>query len=147
MITHTYTHTQPFNGRLSGTTRVGWYQKKLTHSHPSWPLDILYQLPPFTTIYSILCVQFTCLTIHFDNLSPGPLWSSSWSWTLCFILYAFSSPSHYLLLLQISRHHQTLPSYQLIPSAYSTKEPTPTTSPLSFLHTRHIHPSLRQYLH
>ena len=27
------THTQPFNGLWSGTTRVGQYQKK--HSHPS----------------------------------------------------------------------------------------------------------------
>ena len=29
-------HTQPFNGPWSGTTRVGWYQKKHspTHTHP-----------------------------------------------------------------------------------------------------------------
>ena len=25
---NTHTHTQPFNGLWSGTTRVGWYQKK-----------------------------------------------------------------------------------------------------------------------
>jgi len=34
---HTHTHTQPFNGRWSGTTRVGGrYQKKhsSTHTHP-----------------------------------------------------------------------------------------------------------------
>ena len=33
---HTHTHTQPFNGPLSGTTRVGQYQKKHspTHTHP-----------------------------------------------------------------------------------------------------------------
>ena len=33
---HTRTHTQPFNGLLSGTTRVGRYQKKHspTHTHP-----------------------------------------------------------------------------------------------------------------
>ena len=31
-----HTHTQPFNGRLSGTTRVGRYQKKHSpaHTHP-----------------------------------------------------------------------------------------------------------------
>jgi len=31
-----HTHTQPFNGLLSGTTRVGRYQKKNspTHTHP-----------------------------------------------------------------------------------------------------------------
>ena len=33
---HTHTHTQPFNGLLSGTTRVGQYQKKHSpaHTHP-----------------------------------------------------------------------------------------------------------------
>ena len=33
---HTHTHTQPFNGLWSGTTRVGRYQKKHspTHTHP-----------------------------------------------------------------------------------------------------------------
>ena len=43
-------------------------------------------------IHSILCVQFTCLTILFDNLFPGPLWSSSWSWTLNFKFHAFLHP-------------------------------------------------------
>ena len=34
--TNTHTHTQPFNGLWSGTTRVGRYQKKHspTHTHP-----------------------------------------------------------------------------------------------------------------
>ena len=60
-IEHFFTHdTQPFNGLWSGTTQVGRYQKKLTHSHPSWSSDTLYQLPPVTTIHSILLVQFTC---------------------------------------------------------------------------------------
>ena len=87
MALHTHTHN-----RWSETTRVGRYQKELTHSHPSWSSDILYQLPPFTMIHSILCVQFTCLTMLYDNLSPGPLWSSSWSWTLYFLLHAFLHP-------------------------------------------------------
>ena len=38
-------------------------KETITHSHPSWSSDILYQLPPFTTIHSILFVQFTCLTV------------------------------------------------------------------------------------
>ena len=50
-------------------------EETFTHSHPSWSSDILYQLPPSTTIH----VQFTCLTVLFHNLSPGPLWSSSWT--------------------------------------------------------------------
>ena len=64
----------------------------LTHSHPSWSSNILYQLPPFTTIHSIFFVQFMWQTVLFDNLSPGTLWSSFWSWTLYFILHAFLHP-------------------------------------------------------
>ena len=29
--THTHIHTHPFNGPLSGTTRVSWYQKGITN--------------------------------------------------------------------------------------------------------------------
>ena len=31
MNRHTHTHTQPFNGPLSGTTQVSWYQKGKTN--------------------------------------------------------------------------------------------------------------------
>ena len=60
---HAHAHTQPFNGLLSGTVRD--YpgrpvpEEIFTHSHPSWSSDILYHLPPFTTIDDILFVQFT----------------------------------------------------------------------------------------
>ena len=86
-ILTTHTHTQLFNGLLSGTTRVGQYEKKHspTHTHPD-------HLPPFTTIHGILFVQFTSLKVLSDNISPGPLWSSSWPWTLNFILHAFLDP-------------------------------------------------------
>ena len=30
-VTYTHTHTHPFNGPLSGTTRVSWYQKGKTN--------------------------------------------------------------------------------------------------------------------
>ena len=53
-----------------------------------------------TTMYSILLVQFTCLTVFFHNLSPGPLWSSSWSGTLYFILHAFLNP----IIIFFSQH-------------------------------------------
>jgi len=33
IVLHTHTHTQPFNGLLSGTTRVGRYQKKHSPTH------------------------------------------------------------------------------------------------------------------
>ena len=67
-------------------------EETFTNSHPSSSSDILYHLPPFTTIHGILFVQFTSLTVLLDNLSPGPLWSSSWPWTLNFILHAFLHP-------------------------------------------------------
>jgi len=47
---------QPFNGRLSGTTRVGWYQKKHSpaHTHPG-------QRTSFIT-FEIL--KYTYILIH-----------------------------------------------------------------------------------
>jgi len=38
-------------------------EETFTHSYLSWLSIILYQLPPSTTIHSILPVQFTCLTV------------------------------------------------------------------------------------
>ena len=64
-LTVSHTHTQPFNGFLSGTTRVGQYHKKRS--------PILYHLPPFTTIHSIFFVQLTCLTVLGQLLSRSSL--------------------------------------------------------------------------
>ena len=69
--------------------------------HPLTPIlisNIVYQLPPSTTIHSILFVQFMCLTVLFHNLSPFPLWSSFSTGTLYFILHNpyISSPKHHL---------------------------------------------------
>ena len=61
--THTHTHTtvlRPFVWDYPGRPVP---EETFTHSHPSWSSDILYHLPPSTTIYSILLVQFTCLTV------------------------------------------------------------------------------------
>ena len=62
------------------------------HSHQCWSSIILYLLPLFTTIHSILPVQFTCLTVFLHNLSPSPLWSTSLSGTVHFILRTFLHP-------------------------------------------------------
>ena len=80
-------------------------EETLNHSHPSRLSDILYQLPPLTMIRSILCVQFTCLTVLSNNLSPGPIWSSSWSWTLYFILHTFLHPIIIFFLPIQQLHH------------------------------------------
>jgi len=52
-------------------------------------IGLLFQLPPSTAIRSILRVQFICSTVFLHNLSPSPLWSTSWSGTLDNILHAF----------------------------------------------------------
>ena len=84
-------------------------EETLTHSHPTWSSDILYHLPPFTTIHGVLFVHFTCLTILSDNLCPGPLWSSSWSWTIYFILHTFLHP----IIIIFSQHMPIPTSYRL----------------------------------
>ena len=51
---HTHTHTQPFNGPWSGTTRVGRYQKKNTH--PLIPILIIgHPLSTSSIYYDPLC--------------------------------------------------------------------------------------------
>jgi len=74
-----YTHSP-----LSKTNRVGRYLKKNspTHIHPVHQISFMNFLQ-LLRIRGILFVQFTCLTVLFHNLCPGPLWSSSWSGTLC----------------------------------------------------------------
>ena len=61
----------------------------------------------FTTIHDILFVQFTCLTVLSDNLSPGRLWSFSWSRTLNFIFRAFLHP-----IIIIFSQHMPIPTLQ-----------------------------------
>ena len=46
-------------------------EETFTHLHPSSSPNILYQLPPSTTIHGILLVHFTCLTVLFHNFCPG----------------------------------------------------------------------------
>jgi len=62
-------------------------EETFTHSYLSWSSTILYQLPLSTTINNILHVQFTCFTVFLYTLYPSPLWSTSWSGTLHFILH------------------------------------------------------------
>ena len=73
---------------------IGWASTR-RNIHPLSHIliiRILYPLRPCTTIHRILLVQFTCFTVLYHNLSPGPLWSSSWSGTLYFILNTFLHP-------------------------------------------------------
>ena len=86
-----HTHT-PFNGPLSGTTGCACTRRRIHPLTPVWSSNILYLLPVSTTIYSILFVQFTCLTVLFHNLCPGPVCSTSWSGALYFVFHKFLHP-------------------------------------------------------
>jgi len=90
-----YTHTQPFNGLLFGTYRVGRYQKKHspTHTHPDHRASFIIFLHLQRSMAS-------SLTVLLDNLSPGPLWSSPWPSTFHFILHAFLHP----IIIIFSQH-------------------------------------------
>jgi len=113
-------------------------EETFTRSHPSWSSDIHYQLPPFTTIHSILFVQFTCLTVLFDNLS----WSS-----LVFLLVldpllhtlCISSPNHRLLF---AAHANTIAAFSAVILMLSSI-PSPSLGSLlgslSFSLMPHIH--------
>ena len=84
--THTHTHLTAFEQDYPGGPVPG---ETFAHSHPSGSPHILCQLPPSTTMYSIILVQFMCLTVLFHNLSSGSLWSSFYPGNLYFI----SSPT------------------------------------------------------
>jgi len=93
----THTHTQPFNGPMSGTTRVGRYQKKHlpTHTHPVHQTSFINFLHLLRSIASSF-FQFTRLTILFRNLCPRPFWSFSWSRDPLLHTPYMSSPNHHL---------------------------------------------------
>ena len=106
--THIHTHTQPFNPPfVQDYPGKPVPEETFTHSHPSWSPDILYQLPPSTTIHSILLVQYTCLTVLFHNLSGSSLvFLLVWN-CLLHTLYIFSH-NHYLLFRNTCPHQSSL---------------------------------------
>ena len=56
IVFYLVTHTQPFNGLVRDNPGRLVPEETLTHTHPSWSSNILYHLPPFTTINGILFV-------------------------------------------------------------------------------------------
>ena len=104
--THTHTHNRFMAlWKLSGTTRVSRYQKK--HS-PTTLIVVIhhpYLLSPSTTTHGILCIQSTCSTVFFHNLSPSFLWSTSRPGTLHFILHTFLHP-----IIVFFSQHMPIPS-------------------------------------
>ena len=64
-ITHTHTHTQPFNGRLSGTTRVSRYQKGKTSLDFTEVRDSEWQ-------WHQLGHMQVCTSLHTNNHANAP---------------------------------------------------------------------------
>ena len=68
-----------------------------THTYPDHQpffISFLHPLRNCSLTHSLLPVQFMCLTVLLHNLSPSPLWSTSWSWTLYFILVTSNTHTH-----------------------------------------------------
>ena len=82
---------QPFYGSLDFDPGLPVPEETSIHWHLSWSSIIPYLLP---TSFTILLVQFTCLTVFFDNISPSFLWSASYP---PFHTPYISSPNHCLL--------------------------------------------------
>ena len=72
------------------------------------------------------------LTVLSDNLSPGPLWSSSWPWTLNFILHAFLHP-----IIIIFSQHMPIPTQPVLLQYQCSL--SSLLGSLSFNLTPHIH--------
>ena len=105
-----YTHTQPFNGLWSRTTRVGRYQKKHspTHTHPDHQTSFIIFFHLQRSMASSLFILRAWQVLSY-NLSPGPLWSSSWSWTLNFILHTLLHP-----IIIIFSQHMPIPTQPVL---------------------------------
>jgi len=88
----THAHTQPFNGPLSRTIQVGQKKHSPTRAYPGHQTS-------FINFLHLLRSEASSLKVLFHNLCPGPLWSTSWSATLYFILHTL--PGHYLLYLNV----------------------------------------------
>jgi len=106
--THARTHTQPFNGLWSGTTRIGWYQKKHspTHTHLDHRTSFINFLH---LVWSIASSLFSLRAWQFSlTTSLQVLFGSPRSWALYFILHAFLHP------IVIFSQHMPIPSQPVL---------------------------------
>jgi len=99
--TITHTHTQPFNGPLSRTTRVARYQKKHspTHTHPD------HQKSSINFVHLLRSIASSWFNLRASqSFSTGPVWSTPWSGTLYFILHTFLHPIIIFILQHMIGH-------------------------------------------
>ena len=96
------THTKPFNGLLSRTTRLGWYQKKHspTHTHPDHQTSFINFLLLLRSIASSLfnlCAWQSFSTTSLQVLFGFPLGLGP---SLYYILHTFLHP----IIIFFSQH-------------------------------------------
>ena len=84
----------PCYSPLSVTTWVSQYQKKHspTHTYPDHQSSFICFLHLLWSIASSL-FNLRAWQVFLHNLCPSPLWSTSWSHTLHFILHTFLHPT------------------------------------------------------
>jgi len=111
-----YTHTQPFNGPMSGTTWIGRYQKKYssTHTHPDQETSFISFLHLLWSIASSLfnlrawqSFSTTSLQVRFDlPLGLGP----STSYSIHFFTQTSSFHNTYLYYRSLFCSNINMPS-------------------------------------
>jgi len=99
VMPHPYGTQQQNNNRFTALCpELPWWAGTRRNIHPPThhpdhhPIFISFFQVPFTMIHSILPVQITCLAIFLYNVSPRPLWSTSWSGALHLILHTCLHP-------------------------------------------------------
>ena len=106
---NTHTHTQPFNGLFSGTTRVGWYQKKHSpiHTHPDHRTSFItflhLQRSMASSLFSLRAWQSSQTT------SVQVLFGLPLGLGLNFILHAFLHP-----IIIIFSQHMPIPTQPVL---------------------------------
>ena len=117
--------------RCAGTRR---------NSHSPTILIIqFYQILPSTTIHSILPVQITCLAVFLHNLSPSPLWSTSWSGALHLIFHTFLHPVSVFFRNTCPYHRNVFSVVSILYYQIPSLSLNSLLGTLSFTLTLHIH--------
>ena len=106
IITCTHTHTHPFNGPLSGTTRVSHYQKDKTNLDFTEARDSEWQ-------WHQLGHMQVCTSLQKDNYASNPQLSFLQAWcpdVLCVYIYLFCTLSKTVttILPQCLQHDRAL---------------------------------------
>ena len=120
-----HTHTQPFNGRWSGTTRVGRYKKKYspTHTHPDQQtsyINFLHLLRSIaSSVFSLRAWQSSLTTSLQVLFGLGP----STSYSMYFFTQSLSSDKwNFTNIFCSTSTHVALPTSSVFFIVLSTQQ-------------------------